>query len=190
MKKDNRITVPLQTFFVSRELSNCPSIPDVIKSGKKIYDLGITDIEDCSISVKYGKRILIHTQEINIKSIRHHDFIEIIDYDPLKNIILVMGEKYPHIDTLIHWLIHHVRNDVNAIIQLNGKQIVNHFSNKFPTTNKEFPLGSLELSKEVLKTLRTKNQLIIKNRGVLFTGLSIKKVEDMISKHVRNYYED
>ena len=174
--------MPLQTFFISRELSNCPSIPDIIKIGKKINDLDISGIEDCCMSVTYGKRILIHAQEINIESMSHHDFIEIIDYDPLKNIILAMGEKYPHIDTLNHWLIHRARYDVNAIIQLNGEQIVNQFLNKFPTTNKEYSSGSLELSKEVLKTLRTKNQIIIKNRGVLFAGLSIKKVEDLISK--------
>ena len=93
-----------------------------------------------------------------------------------------MGKKYPCIDTPVHWLIHHARDDVNVIIQFNGEEIVKKFLAKFSETKEYHPPGTLDLAKEVLKTLRSSKKIIIKNIGVLFVGISIKEVEDMIVK--------
>ncbi len=182
MIKEKMINTPIQTFFVSRELSNCPYIPDIIRLGKKFVKLGMKDIENYCISITYGKRILVNTKHSNIEKINQQDFIEIVDYDPLKNIILAMGKKYPCIDTPIHWLIHHARDDVNVIIQFSGEGIVRKFLSNFSVTKEYHPPGTLELAKEVLKTLRSSKKIIIKNIGVLFVGISIKEVEDMIVK--------
>lgn len=182
MMKENIINTPIQTFFVSRELSNCPYIQDIMKFGKKLVKLGMKDIGDFCISITYGKRILINTKHRSIEKIKQQDFIEIVDYDPLKHIILAMGKKYPYIDTPVHWLIHHARDDVNVIIQFNGENIIRKFLTKFTETKKYYPSGTLELAKEVLKTLRSSKKIIIKNTGVLFIGISITEVEDMIVK--------
>lgn len=178
----NIINTPIQTFFISKEISNCPNIQDIIKLSKKFDKFGIKNIENYSVSITYGKRILINANNINIENIDQQDFIEIVDYDPVKNIILAMGKKNPHIDTPVHWLIHHARDDVNAIIQLNGENASKIFSNNFPETRKDYQPGTLELAKEVFKILRTSKKMIIKNIGVLFVGVSLKEVEDMILK--------
>lgn len=178
----NLTSIPFQTFFVSREISNCPLIADIIKLGKKIDGLGIVDNKDYSISVAYGKRILINAKNVGVESMNQQDIIEIADYDPVKNIILAIGKKDPCIESPVHWLIHHARDDVNAIIQLNGEKVVKKFSKNLPTTEKEYPSGTLELAKEVLKVLRASKKILIKNRGSLFVGISLKEVEDLILK--------
>ena len=169
----------LQTFFVSKEQSNCPLIPDIIRLGKNFEDLGLLeDVTTAIISLKYGKRLLINGSGSNLGEIKINDIIEIVDYDPVKKVTLAIGPKTPHAETPVHWLIHHARDDVNAIIHFKSVKLAEKLTKKLPATEEEKPPGTLELAKEVLKTLRTSKNIIIKNNGVLFVGNSLKEAED------------
>ena len=169
----------LQTFFVSKEQSNCPLIPDIVRLCKNFEELGLLeDVTTAIISLKYGKRLLINGSSSNIGDIQIDDILEIVDYNPTKKIILAIGSKNPYIETPVHWLIHHARDDVNAVIHLNSEKLAERFVKKLPTTEKEKPPGTFELAKEVLKILRTSKNLVIKNSGVLFVGNSLKEAED------------
>ncbi len=170
-----------QTFFISRELSNCPLIKDVLTTIKKIEEKKITGKNHTGvISVSYGKRVLINAADTNLKNVSKESLLEIVDYDPVKKNLLVIGIKEPHVETPVHWLIHHARDDVNAIIQLSDRELAKNFSKKLPVTEKEYPPGTLNLAKEVLKKLRTSKSIVLKNNGILFTGYNLKEVEKLI----------
>ena len=172
-----------QTFFVSKEQSNCPLIPDIVRLGKKFEDLGLLKEDtEAIISLKYGKRLLINGSGSNLGEIKINDIIEIVDYDPVKKVTLTIGPKNPHVETSVHWLIHKARDDVNAIIHLKSVKLSEKLIKKLPSTEGEKPPGTLDLAKEVLKTLRTSKKIIIKNNGVLFVGNSLKESEDLILK--------
>ena len=176
----------VQTLFVSKEQSNCPLIPDIVRFGKKFKDLGLLDDTTAAVvSLKYGKRLLINGSSSNIGDIQIDDILEIVDYNPTKKIILAIGSKNPYIETPVHWLIHHARDDVNAVIHLNSEKLAEKLAKKLPTTEKEKPPGTFELAKEVLKILRTSKNLVIKNSGVLFVGNSLKEAEDSASITLR-----
>ena len=180
MINENFTNLNFQTFFVSREQSNCPLIPDIVRFGKKLKDIGLLEsINTTVVSIKYGKRLLINGSGSNFGEIEIDDILEIVDYDPVKKVILAMGPKTPHVETPVHWLIHHARDDVNAIIFFNSRNLAERFGNKLPATEKEKPSGTFELAKEILKALRTSKKIVIKNNGVLFVGISLKEAEDL-----------
>lgn len=175
--------IQFQTFYVSKEKSNCPNIPEVIRIGKKFLELGLSEnINETVVSLRYGKRVLINAEGVTFGELKQEDFLEIVDYDPLKKVLLTMGPKEPGIDTSVHWMIHYARNEVNAIVQLNDNTLAEKLFKKLPVTEKGYPVGSLELAKEILKVLRDSKSVIIKNQGVLFVGGSIREVEDLILK--------
>lgn len=179
----NLPNLSFQTFYVSKEESNCPLISQVIKVGKKLIDLGLLESpNELSVSLRYGKHVLINSENSNLKEIKREDFLEIIDYDPLKKVILLMGPNEPRVETPIHWLIHHSRNEVNAVIQINEVKFAKQLEGKLPETEKEYPLGSLEQAKEILRNLRDSKMVIIKNQGVLFVGNNIREVENEVLK--------
>jgi len=181
MTNENLTNLDVQTLFVSKEQSICPLIPDIVRFGKKFKDLGLLeDTTGAVVSLKYGKRILINGSSSNIGDIQIEEILEIVDYNPTKKIILAIGSKNPPIETPVHWLIHHTRDEANAVIQLNSKKLAESLEKKLPTTEKEKPPGTFELAKEVLKILRTSKNLVIKNCGVLFVGNSLKKTEDSV----------
>jgi ribulose-5-phosphate 4-epimerase/fuculose-1-phosphate aldolase len=172
-----------QTFYASREVSNCPLISDIIRVIKRFekVDLLIENIE-ISISMKYGKRVLINAKNIDFNKLNTDDFLEIVDYDPLKKVILLMGPKEPKIETPIHWLIHHAREEVKAIIQIDNEKFIEHINKKLPITDGTYQKGSLEQAKEILFKLRKSKVVVIKNQGLIFVGESMIDVEDSVIK--------
>jgi hypothetical protein len=180
---DKNIMIPsFQTFFVSREQSNCPILPDMIKLGKKLKEAGLAKDAKGIISLGYGRRILINGNNLDIGNIKKEDIIEVVDYDPAKKNLLVIGQSEPNIETPVHWIVISARDDVNAVVQLNDEKLAERFAKKLPTTEKEQPPGTLELAKEVLKTLRKSKNIVIKNKAVFFVGTGFKEIEESIIK--------
>jgi len=172
-----------QTFYVSKEESNCLLISEIIKISKKIKELDFFEkIDQIIISLRYIKRVLINANKSNFKDIKQEDFLEVVDYDPLKKVILLIGPKEPRIETPIHWMIHNSRTEINVIIQINDKTLAEKLEKKFPTTEKDYPAGTLEQTKEILKVLRDSKIVIIKNQGVLFVENNTKNIEELFIK--------
>jgi len=88
-----------------------------------------------------------------------------------------MGPKEPRIESPIHWFIHHAREEVSAVVQINDGDLAEKFSKILPVTEKEYPIGTFESIKEVLKLLRTSKKIVVKDKGLLFAGNSINDVE-------------
>ncbi len=177
--------IGFQTFYVSKEQSNCPLIADMIRVDRKLKELDLLKNSSEVISFSYGKRMIINSNMKNLGDMSRDDILEIVDYDPVKKIVLTIGRGKPGIETPVHWIIHHARDDINAIIQLNGEKLVERFSNILPSTDIEQPSGTLEQAMEVLKTLRNSKDVVIKNKGVLFVGTSLKEVENLFFNKYR-----
>jgi len=172
-----------QTFYTSKEESNCPLITEIVKIGKKIKNKDSSkNVTSVIVSLRYGHRMIINGDYKDIEEIKRGEILEIIDYDPVKKILLTIGPIQPKIETPIHWMIHHARNEVNAVIQLNGEKLVEKLEGKVPSTKDDLITGSFEMIKEVLKPLRESKSVLIKNYGVLFVGGSVKEVEEQVFK--------
>jgi hypothetical protein len=169
----------LQTVFVSRETSNCPLISEMIKIGKKLEEIGLADKETGIVSLNYGKRLLINAN-INIKKMNQQDIVEIVDYDPLKNVMMVIGSKDPCLETPVHWIVQKARYDINALLQINSITLFERLKGTLPTTENETKPITLDRAKDILKTLRTGKTILIKNEGILFVGINITEIQDAL----------
>jgi hypothetical protein len=169
-----------QIIFVSRETSNCPLISEMIRLGQELKNLGIPDDDIGIVSLDYGKRLLINGKNVDIKKMNRQDVVEIVDYDPLKNIIMVIGTKDPCQQMPVHWIIQKARYDVNALLQINSKTLAETYKGTLPSTEKETSAGSLEQAKEILKTLREGKTIVIRNEAVLFSGINIQEIENLL----------
>jgi ribulose-5-phosphate 4-epimerase/fuculose-1-phosphate aldolase len=174
-----------QTYYVSKEESNCPLISDILRVCKNFETNKLLENTTGAISIGYGKRVVMNGSNVNLAKLKREEILEIVDYDPIKKVVLSMGPTEPLSDTPIHCLILRARDDVNAIIQVKNDEL---FKN-LPSTEKEYPPGSLELAKEILKILRISKAVMIKNEGALFVGTSLKEAEDLVLKHMREQNE-
>ena len=182
MINSNLLKNNFEKFYVSKEESNCPLILDIIKIGKKLekYNL-LTKFNSVIISYKYGKRIIINANYSDLKKFKKEDLLEIIDCDPIKKIILIIGQKETHYETPIHWMIHHARKDINFILQINNEDFLTKINNIYPSTNESLA-STIDITKEILKTLRESKKIIIKNKGILFVGNNLKELNNIIKE--------
>jgi len=172
-----------QSFFISNEITNSPLLVEIIKTSKKLKDKGVlADNSSATISLGFGKRILINGEVEDFSKIKKEEIIEIADYNPIKNILLVIGPIEPKVETPIHWMIHHARAEVNSIIQIHNSNLAEKLNKKIPIVDDKYPIISIEHIKEVLKALRNSNKIIIKNESILFIGKRLDDIEDNIFK--------
>ncbi|MEM0493117.1 MAG: class II aldolase/adducin family protein [Candidatus Thermoplasmatota archaeon] len=148
---------------------------------KKLLDEGLG-----SISIDSGNRILINGEGINLTRLTKEGVLEIIDYDPIKNIILAIGKIEPCIQTPIHWMIQRARHDVHAVVILESKKLLEYpVIKETPITERDYQEGSLDLVKEVLKTLRTGRIIRIMDREVLLVGMSLREITSMLNDIIK-----
>ncbi len=175
---------PLQTLFVSRETSNCPLLSEMITLGQSLQEFGLTDKETGILSLDYGKRLLINAKNVDLKKITQQDIVEIVDYDPLKNIMMVIGLHNPAVETPVHWIIQKARYDVNAILQINSPVLFERLQHSLPTTEKDTKPGTLDRAKELLRTLRNGKTVLIQNEGIVFVGMNRKEIQDALLRYL------
>lgn len=179
MNIKNNINQKFQIFYISKELTNCPLIIKIIKISKKLKDKGIIKKDnDAVFSLGFGKRIIINGLVKDFSDIKRNELLEVVDFDPIKNNLLLIGPAEPKTETSLHWMIHHARDDINFIAQIKNIDLIKELKD-IEVTDK-YPIGSLDNTKEVLKALRTNKKIIIKNNGLLAVGRNTEDVEKQI----------
>jgi ribulose-5-phosphate 4-epimerase/fuculose-1-phosphate aldolase len=172
-----------KTFYLSKEIIINPLIIEFVKFCKKIKEKNlVNEYSEAILSFSYGKRIIINGDIKDYSNVAKDEIIEVADYDPIKNNLLVIGKTNPKKETSLHWMIHHARNDVNCIFQLNNKKIIRGMDEKYPENEKEYPIGSLEQIKETMKNLHNSKIVVIKNKGILIVGNNIRELEEQLEK--------
>jgi len=179
MNEKITISQKLQIFYVSKEETNCPLIIEIIKLSKKLKETNILKKDSEAIfSLTFGKRMIINGTVKDFSNIKRDELLEVVDFDPIKNNLLLIGPAEPRIETSLHWMIHHVRDDVNFVVQIKKTDIINKIKDVDVTD--KYPIGSLDNTKEVLKALRTNKKVIIKNNSLLIVGRNIADIEKQI----------
>lgn len=178
---NDKITISqkLQSFYVSKEETNCPIIIEIIKISKKLKEKSILKKDsDAIFSLGFGKRMIINGIVKDFSNIKREELLEIVDFDPIKNNLLLIGPAEPRIETSLHWMIHHARDDVNFVVQIKKTDLINKIKD-IDVTDK-YPIGSIENTKEVLKALSTNKKVAIKNNGLLIVGRNTTDIEKQI----------
>ncbi len=172
----------LKVFYISKEEINNPLIVEILKVSKKLKEKSVlTKDSDAIFSIGFGKRMIINGKVKDILNIKREDLLEVVDYDAIRNNLLLIGSTIPKIETSLHWMIHHARDDVNFIVQINKAVIATIIKKKNITeVTDKYPIGSLNNIKEVLKALRNYKKIIIKNYGLLIVGRNTADIEKQI----------
>jgi len=152
----------IQFFQLSKEKVRCPLIPEVIRFGKELKGkIGI-------ISVRYGKRMLSILSPTLLDEITEDEFVEVIDYDPVKNSLMFIGEHQPDMLLAVHWIVLRAREDINIIVHLyDGKDILN----------------PLERAKKILSSVKGDRYIFNDKNEVLFLGKSFVEIIERIGRN-------
>lgn len=148
----------MKTFFISKEEIKNPLINEI----KKIC--AESEAKLLSISTRYGKRILIASKNAEFSKLSDENFAEVVDYNPVSNVALVIGIEEPY-DVVLHWLIYR-REEINAIA---------HF-----ICNEGKCIEDIKTAMDAVKALKDSNLVELKGYGRIVVGRSLKELKEMI----------
>jgi hypothetical protein len=171
----------LQVLFVSREISKSPLFGELAKIGHILENQGVSTHEIGIMSYDYGRRLIITAKNIDVKQMSQEDIVEIADYDPLKNIMLVIGTKEPSLEAPVHWIIQKARHDINVLLQIHSPTMVKRLQGTLPSTKEVTPPGTLDRAKEFLRTLREGKTILIQDDEIMFAGINIPEIEKSVT---------
>jgi hypothetical protein len=176
-----KVNKSYQSIKISNETSNFKIIPDLIELIKDIdKKFNFSKDDDIIISVKYGKRIVINCEKLNLKKLDQDDFLEIVDFNPIKKLFLFIGKQNPDFNMTIHWIIQNARREINILIQLKSDIINKLVNKKNYFEDKKYKENSIEISKDILYKLRSKNIVFNKEFGVFVIGNNLDEIKNIL----------
>jgi ribulose-5-phosphate 4-epimerase/fuculose-1-phosphate aldolase len=167
--------------YISREINISEAIVDILSFAKTL-NKKISSSAKIIISVSFGNRLLLSIKQNNVKNITQDDIIEIIDIDPIKKNVLLIGKKPPCIETLVHWIIHKARPDINAVVEIQSHEIYQKYCNKVPILKKT-QKGTIEQAKTILQSFQKNKNICIENETIILSGIYLKEIEEYLIKN-------
>lgn len=168
--------------YSSHEQPANPYVDQFISFCSKLPRLLNTEHVSGSMSLSFAKRLITTNDSMTLDRIQPGDIVEIVDYDPIKDIFVLMGKTTPGSFANTHWLVQRAREDVQIVLLLFDEVVSSFQLNQVPETKKEYPIGTLDLTKEILRTLKTSSMTKIKNQGLIITSKSFQELEQIIKK--------
>jgi len=180
MSRYSSAAIPVNNFFLSKELSTCPEIADLSTFFYLLHKSCSDKNNKITISVSYGKRMVINADNIDISKLSQEDFVEIVDYDLLKRTLLIIGKKLPSSSAPLHWMVQKARKDIYAIVQLHDKKIVDRLKDDLPFIHTTHASDTFEFLKEVLINLRGRNHVLFQDDSGFFTGTHLNDIKNYL----------
>jgi hypothetical protein len=162
--------------FIRRAKQLNPRAKELLEIFKKFRDiLKIKGIQ--SISTRTGSGYFINTANFDLGELNRDNIIEVIDYDPVRNNMMVIGNDPPASDAVLHWFIYRGFPNINGVINIDNSDIFEEFLNNkqlnFPNIDLITHHLDLASTMNILKSLKESSILLLKNSGVLATGRTI-----------------
>jgi hypothetical protein len=99
--------------FLGSEPSANPDVSGMLEAARRLSAAGI---EEGGLTVRHGLRATA-SQGIPFGEITARAFVEVADYDPHRDTVLVLGPAHPHRFAALHTLILRAKHELGAVIQ-------------------------------------------------------------------------
>jgi len=176
----------IEYYYASKEQTYCPLIPNIVRIKKWIESyMKCKNINpELFVSIPYGKRVVINTPPQNSTTSSIEDFIEIIDFDPIRNTMLLIGQKQPCWTSAIHWYIHNTLQINGYVLELIDQKHKGTWEKTYPQVKKENTI--IDAVKNILQQIK-KNQIILFDTTSVF--ILLKDIKDL-DKIIPKLYEE
>ncbi|MEM1659696.1 MAG: class II aldolase/adducin family protein [Candidatus Bathyarchaeia archaeon] len=181
-KTEKYVGTKFRTIFICREAPQDDRIRELIKWCQIFHELGLTPIVNghsmgnLSFRVRKDRsEFIITASGIGPKNMLSQEFfVKVVNCDFENKIVYVCGLREPSSESMLHYRIYQLRNDVNAIFHGHNDEITKHAKEIEATETKEWhPYGTIELVKSVENVLSESNFIVIKQHGFLSLGRSM-----------------
>lgn len=133
--------------FLSGEASASPAVEPLLEGARKLVALGAGA---GVLAARNGPRVTTHAG-VPLELLSPADFLEIADYDPHLDRLMVLGSRAPHPHAGLVHLIFRAKKEVGALVMLEGVRVEAPEAKKGRTT--------LEHALAILEALRSSDHV-------------------------------
>ncbi len=101
--------------FLGHEPSQAPVVIDLLRATRA---LAATGLGDGAVSARYGNRFVVNAAGVPLDVLGGRHFVEVVDYDPQNDVLLVIGEHAPHARANVSALVYRAKKEVGAIVHV------------------------------------------------------------------------
>jgi len=144
-----------------------------------------------SISTKTGIGFLINTESLDISHFNRDTFVEVMDFDPVRNNMMVIGNEPPAENATLHWFMYRGLKNINGIMIIEDEKYLKYFQMaSLPTITNQDEILNLNVALEILKMAKDSNITVLNCksiRGILVFGKTLKDAYDLFERNVKKY---
>lgn len=174
---DELLPMGFSSFFMSNRPSTLKFIYEMIDCNRKLGDAINYNVVQ-SISTKCGHRFMITCTGANIASLSTNGVVEVADYDPVRNTMMLLGAREPNLDAPLHWLIYKGFPNINGVVRIYNDSIMQN--NELLKTKRNIKYINFETSLEIAELLKKSNCVVIGELGLIAIGKSLREVAETI----------
>lgn len=183
MRMERHTGTKFKTMFLAADLGHEDARRGIVGICKELSKEGLVANRVGNVSVRVGGGMVITPTGAELGSVLGKDLVLVEDVDERLGLVKVRGFKEPSSETVMHWLVY--KNfKVGAVIHVHDDVLLGE--KKFVSTEVEYPYGTPELAHEVVKALKKRKFVVLKNHGALAAGKDLKACHAMIEKAVKS----
>lgn len=172
------------TIFVSKETSRCPLNAEMTRLGGVLRQRGLQEQDNAVLCYDYGRRLLVTATHADLGHLSQEDVVEVVDYNPLKDILMVIGSRDPAPETPLLWMVQKARHDVGVALLLSRPGLLEHLDHSIPRVASPLPAGTLDAAKALLQVLHSGPAVALPPDSLLLVGINAKAVEELCSRYL------
>lgn len=174
---EKALVLPFETIFIQEAGPTNGKVKELIEKGQLFWGKGLAPGSSGNLSFREGEGFVITATGTKLSSLSPEDFVKVVRVEGRK--VWVEGKKFPSSETLLHWEVYRMREEINIVFHLHDDEVVKE-GEKFhiPCTFEEKPGASYELAQETVKLLKTKPKIcyfILRGHGIVSLGGSIEE---------------
>ncbi len=175
-----------RTVFSAEELSSHPQIPDLIRCGKRFHQRGLAEANAGTLALRFGGRMVIKTGGAELGALNAETFAEVVDYDPVNHVAIVIGRSEPSSETPMCWMALRHRPETHAIVHVHAPAPPDaaRLPPGLTVTSEMAEYGTLDLAKALLRGLRDAPDVYLFDHGYVSTGPSLEAAERQLMRHL------
>jgi hypothetical protein len=172
-------------FLGPRDMAPPEPLPDINESIKKIDELKkgkVPEFSIISLSARSGKKFYVTIDDDFTIPLSPEDFVEIIDYDPVRNSALAIGTVKPNEYLPLHWFTYRAFPNVSGIAVIKLLEDVEVPQGmKIATAERDINVFKPEIVLEILPLMKDTTFINLKAKGLVFFNESFEGlIEDIM----------